>query len=138
MSKKGKEIFFKKEIISEILQEKKEEFETWIGFDLDNTLAKYEKKYMRQGKIGEPIKPMIEKLKQILEKGIKVKIFTARAHSPKNIPPIKKWLKDNHLPDLEVTNIKDPGMWVLFDDRVIQVEPGTGKIIGSDKMLEDI
>tara|TARA_Y100000310_G_C20691139_1_gene822291 strand:- start:3564 stop:3938 length:375 start_codon:yes stop_codon:yes gene_type:complete len=102
--------------------------EEWIGIDLDKTLAYYDE-WKGIEHIGKPIKPMVDILLDYINKGIKVKIFTARVHEPKSIPYIKKWLKDNNLPDLEITNVKDFSMKILYDDRCVQVEPNTGKLI---------
>ena len=42
---------------------------------------------------------------------------------------ITKWLKAQDLPPLEITNVKDYGMQTLYDDRAVQVERNTGRII---------
>lgn len=49
----------------------------WIGVDLDGTLAKYGERQWPDH-IGEPIAPMVERIKQWLKQGVEVKIFTAR------------------------------------------------------------
>ncbi len=82
----------------------------WIGVDLDGTLA-HDQGDKRDGKglgeIGSPIKPMLNRLKKWIAEGKTVKIFTARASSPRQVVLIKKWLTIHGLPDLEVTNVKD-------------------------------
>ena len=65
----------------------------------------------------------------MLADGVRVKIFTARASDPEQMPLIQNWLKANGLPPLEITNIKDYNMIRLYDDRSIQVEQNTGRII---------
>lgn len=100
----------------------------WIGVDLDGTLARYDG-WKGVDHIGEPIKPIMDLLIGYLKLGRKFKIFTARAGDPNSIPHIKKWLKDNGLPDLEVTNVKDFGMTELWDDRAKQVVPNEGIFI---------
>lgn len=96
---------------------------SWIGVDLDGTLAVY-----RGGNgIGEPIPLMMARVKTWIKNGFTVKIFTARASVPELILPIKVWLKENGLPDLEVTNCKDFGMIELWDDLARRVEYNTGK-----------
>ena len=49
----------------------------WYGFDLDGTLAKYDG-WKGIDHIGEPVKPMVELIKQMRDKGKVVKIMTAR------------------------------------------------------------
>ena len=99
----------------------------WIGVDLDGTLACYDT-WRGAEYIGEPIKPMIDRVKKWLSHGKTVKIFTARAAVAEQIPFVKKWLLQNDLPALEVTNVKDMWMVELWDDRCVQVEKNTGKI----------
>ena len=102
----------------------------WIGVDLDGTLA-HDLGTKREGKglgeIGSPIKPMVDRLKKWVAAGKTVKIFTARASSPKQVVMIKKWLVINGLPDLEVTNVKDLRMIELWDDRCVQVMTNSGE-----------
>lgn len=102
----------------------------WIGFDLDRTLA-----HREEGddllEIGEPVKRMVKILKAHLEDGDTCKIFTARAGSQSQKNLIKRWLARNGLPDLEVTNVKDPACICIYDDIARQVEPNTGKVVKS-------
>lgn len=100
----------------------------WIAVDLDGTLAR-DGAWQGIEHIGEPIPEMMKRVKDWLDSGITVKIFTARASQPETIPYIKEWLKKHGLPDLEVTNCKDMDMIELWDDRAIQVIPNTGKPI---------
>lgn len=103
----------------------------WTGVDLDGTLANYDR-MSSIDTIGEPIPVMLELVKKMINNGIRVKIFTARAQDPEQLPIIRKWLKDNDLPELEITNIKDYNMQRLYDDRCIQVERNTGRLIVED------
>lgn len=105
----------------------------WIGVDLDGTLAKYEK-WSGIDEIGEPVAEMMTRVKDWIARGKVVKIFTARAGVPEAIAPIKAWLKKQGLPDLEITNVKDFGMLELWDDRCVQVEPNTGKVVGESRL----
>jgi hypothetical protein len=107
-----------------------------IGVDLDGTLAEYNG-FKGLNIIGKPVKKMKDFVLDLIDSGEEVKIFTARAHDPKGIPPIKKWLKDNGFPDLEITNVKDPAMKRIYDDRAVQVLANTGILLGDpDKILE--
>jgi hypothetical protein len=99
----------------------------WIGVDLDGTLAYYDEKSDPRH-IGAPVKPMLDKVKKWIKKGITVKIFTARASVPDHIPFVREWLKRNGLPKLEITNQKDYGMIALYDDRCVQIITNTGEL----------
>lgn len=103
----------------------------WIGVDLDGTLAHQDlnARSFDPDEIGEPIAPMIKRVKQWLANGQTVKIFTARASVPKQIELVKTWLAKNDLPDLEVTNAKDFRMIELWDDRCVQVARNSGQPI---------
>jgi hypothetical protein len=102
----------------------------WIGVDLDGTLA-HDSGNNRGSKgldeIGSPIKPMLNRLRRWIAEGKTVKIFTARASSPKQVVMIKKWLASYGLPELEVTNVKDLRMVELWDDRCVQVMTNSGE-----------
>ncbi len=100
----------------------------WIGVDLDGTLAYYDDSASSE-KIGTPVPKMLALVKKMLNNGIRIKIFTARVTDPEQLPIIRKWLKTNNLPELEITNIKDYYMLRLYDDRCIQVEKNTGRLI---------
>lgn len=100
----------------------------WIGIDLDGTLAHYTG-WKGPDHIGEPIPLMMAKVKQWIAEGNKVKIFTARAATPSQIPPVKAWLVKHGLGDIEVTCVKDMGMTALYDDRCYRVETNTGRVL---------
>lgn len=99
----------------------------WIGVDLDGTLAKDGFDADNPDRIGEPVGPMMERLRQWLSEGKSVKIFTARASVPRQVALVKQWLKEQKLPDLEVTNAKDFKMVELWDDRAIRVDRNSGE-----------
>lgn len=100
----------------------------WIGVDLDGTLAR-DLGRAGENKIGSPIEPMLMRVKKWIAEGQTVKIFTARASSPRQVLMIKKWLASHQLPDLEVTNVKDLRMIELWDDRCVQVATNSGEPI---------
>jgi hypothetical protein len=104
---------------------------SWIGVDLDGTLAYYDR-LSTYDEVGEPVPVMMALVKKMLNNGVRVKIFTARVQDPDQLPIIRKWLKQNDLPELEITNIKDYNMLRLYDDRCIQVERNTGRLIVDD------
>jgi len=100
----------------------------WTGVDLDGTLAYYDRTSSYK-KVGQPVPAMVALVKKMINNGIRVKIFTARAQDPDQLPVIREWLKNNGLPELEITNVKDYNMQRLYDDRCIQVERNTGRLI---------
>ncbi len=101
----------------------------WIGVDLDGTLAR-DLGSARGDEIGSPIEPMLARVQKWIAEGRTVKIFTARASSPRQVAAIKEWLASCGLPDLEVTNVKDQRMIELWDDRCVQVTTNLGEPIG--------
>ncbi|OQS30401.1 hypothetical protein [Chromobacterium violaceum] len=101
----------------------------WIGVDLDGTLAQY---HGAMGEIiGEPIKPMLTRVREWLSVGREVRIFTARAGDPTQLPLITAWLLQHGLPPLEITNIKDFDMIALYDDKAFRVKRNVGYICGT-------
>ena len=56
----------------------------WYGFDLDGTLAKYDK-WEGIDHIGEPIEPMVNLIKKMHSEGRVVKILTARVAPRHNV-----------------------------------------------------
>ena len=102
-------------------------YEPWIGVDLDGTLA-VELHPFDAEKMGRPVPEMVAKVKTALEQGKKVKIFTARmAEDPEATAKlIGDWTEEHIGTRLEVTNIKDPGLIEIWDDRAKQVDRDTG------------
>jgi len=106
----------------------------WVGIDLDGTLAHYDG-WKGPDHIGEPIAPMLDFVKRLVADGKKVKIFTARAFIPSQVAPVEAWLARHGLEGLEVTNIKDFGMVVLYDDRCVQVRSNAGVRIDGSPLI---
>jgi len=119
---------------------------SWIGVDLDGTLARYNG-WQGVNHIGEPIPLMVDRVKLWLSQGKCVKIFTARMHGhgvpdldPNTetktvdaLTPIQNWCQKHIGQVLPVTNVKDFGMIELWDDRAVQVECNTGVMIGAEE-----
>lgn len=107
----------------------------WIGVDLDGTLAKYDG-WQGIEHIGEPIVPMVERVKRWLAQGHEVKVFTARVSLPPGeeltacVGAIQEWCERHVGRELPITCKKDFGMIELWDDRAVQVEMNTGKPYG--------
>lgn len=111
----------------------------WIGVDLDGTLAFYDK-WRGPDHIGEPIMPMVDRIKRWIAEGREVRIMTARAFVPEGDlkrasevkaakTAIQMWLRRIGLPALRITCVKDFEMIELWDDRAVQVIPNTGRTI---------
>lgn len=120
----------------------------WIGVDLDGTLAYYDH-WRGPLHIGEPILPMLERVKRWLVEGKDVRIFTARVQRGSIALPtgntgdvdrdatavetcIREWCQKHIGRTLPVTCCKDYGMIELWDDRCIQVIPNTGRTIADE------
>jgi hypothetical protein len=102
----------------------------WIGVDLDGTIAYYDG-WQGHAHIGAPIMPMVKRVREWLEHGREVRLFTARAGLPEQ--ELKEfriaWAEfcDAHIGQtIAVTNVKDFRMEVLYDDRAVTVEFNTG------------
>lgn len=108
-----------------------------VCVDLDGTLAKYDK-WRGVKHIGEPVLEMVERVKEWLDQGIEVRIFTARAsHSEEKleaIPIIQEWCKKHIGQVLEITCQKDYATIEIWDDRAIHVIPNTGKPLGKSRI----
>lgn len=125
----------------------------WIGVDLDGTLAEYTS-WVDASHIGKPVHAMLIRVKAWLSEGEEVRIFTARIY-PINtcvrpgqmllfqpvterdrdaiiaLRAIQQWCAAFVGAALPVTNVKDYGMKMLYDDRCTQVESNTGRLISS-------
>lgn len=100
----------------------------WIGVDLDGTLAEYDD-WKGETHIGEPILPMVTRVREWLRDGVEVKIFTARVCEPLRpgvLEAIQDWTEKYLGRRLPVTNVKDYDMIELWDDRAIQIIQNTG------------
>ena len=107
----------------------------WYGYDLDGTLAIYSV-WNGPEIIGRPIPLAIEHLKGLLAQGKNVKIFTARVCSlqtPEDIEiairTIEGWCLEHIGVVLPITAEKDYNLIEYYDDRAIQVEFNTGKLL---------
>lgn len=100
----------------------------WKGVDLDGTLAYYDG-WKGSGVIGEPIKPMVDRVKSWLAAGQEVKILTARVAGQDvsvERKAIEKWCVEHIGQVLDVVCCKDQRMSELWDDRAVQVCKNTG------------
>lgn len=113
----------------------------WIGVDLDGTLALYDG-WKGAKHIGEPVKPMLDRVEIWLQNGIEVRIFTARVSGEREGMSvaetrhhIEQWCLKHIGCILPVTCQKDFGMIELWDDRAVQVRMNTGEVIGPGTKL---
>lgn len=103
----------------------------WIGVDLDGTLAQYSG-WVNETTIGEPVPLMLDRVKAWLAQGKDVRIFTARVTNalPSGLDIVSLAISDwclKHIGQrLPITNVKDYGLYELWDDRAVQVIPNTG------------
>jgi hypothetical protein len=112
--------------------------EQWVGFDLDGTVAKYDR-WRGDDHIGKPIDLMVRRIQSYIARGYVCKIFTARVApmEGRDVDKIRRLIQDYceaHIGHrLAVTCIKDQGMIQHFDDRCVQVIKNTGKIVITKK-----
>ncbi|WP_326894358.1 hypothetical protein U8P73_36460 (plasmid) [Rhizobium beringeri] len=102
----------------------------WYGVDLDGTLFTFDH-WRGVDHVGEPIWPMINRVKQWLSEGKEVRIFTARCAGPEDCKPAIEAACLKYIGQvLPITNIKDFGLIELWDDRAVQVIYNTGERVG--------
>lgn len=123
---------------------------SWIGIDLDGTLAEDNGKFPE---IGAPVPAMVLLVKKLLAQGREVRIFTARAAitGRRDVGPevakywphgelvfvsqqrqaIEAWCEEHLGQALPVTAQKDFDMLHFYDDRAVQVETNTGMVYGT-------
>jgi hypothetical protein len=103
----------------------------WVGVDLDGTLSRTDNvgHFSPPYPLGDPIPDMIAMVKSLLQAGVTVKIFSARACEADSIPIVQAWTEKHGLGRLQVTNQKDFDLIRFYDDRAIQVLPNQGKAV---------
>jgi hypothetical protein len=69
---------------------------------------------------------MAQRVRDWIAAGEDVRIFTARASVPDQIPRVQAWCEKHFGVRLLVTNAKDFAMIELWDDRCVQVKMNTG------------
>jgi len=110
----------------------------WIGVDFDGTLVEYHS-YNGIGTIGKSIMPMVRRVKRWLDRGIEVRIVTARVnHIPsvvkREVAGIEKWCLETFGIILPITCSKDFEMIELWDDRAVPISTNTGRILSCDEL----
>lgn len=105
---------------------------TWVGFDLDGTLAHYDG-WRGVDHIGKPIEKTANLVREYIARGVEVRILTARVSrqfTDRKIAAehIQDWTENHFGVRLRVTCEKDFSMWLLYDDRAVAVEENTGSL----------
>ncbi len=109
----------------------------WWGFDIDKT-AFTDEGGTRGGVIGEPIMPIIRRIKHFLRTGRKVNIVTARVHPSEpdreeQVLTVSRALDAVLGPEMAskigIRSDKDRHMIALYDDRAEQVIPNKGILV---------
>ena len=102
-----------------------------IAVDLDSTLAHY-KTWVHHTDIGAPISSMVKKVRDWLEEGHNVVIFTARLSAddvsihPEILLAVEQWCTTHLGKVLPVTATKHLYFDEIHDDRAISIVPNTG------------
>lgn len=116
----------------------------WIGVDFDGTLATYGK-WQGHEHAGEPIAPMVERVKRWLKEGYEVRVMTARMSNedPEGSSLVALYIGDwteKHVGvRLKATCTKDYDMIELWDDRAVSVEMNTGRQLApSTRGLDEV
>lgn len=129
---------------------------SWIGVDLDGTLATHywhgpNGRAYDELLIGDPIPKMVERVKAWCAAGVEVRIFTARVGRIGSAPgcrddrqvdiafAISAWCIAHIGYNLAVTCEKDYFMVELWDDRAVRVGMDTGERCceGSPTFMEE-
>jgi hypothetical protein len=117
----------------------------WVGVDLDGTLAHYTE-WKGIDQIGPPIPRTLNLVRALLDKGIKVKIFTARVGPQRGgaqeavhaVQAIRAWCMRHLGQELAITNEKDLSMIWMIDDRCSQVVRNSGLILAPEHACPEI
>lgn len=101
---------------------------SWIGVDLDGSLAHY-KKWKGTNQIGKPIEIMVQRVKRWLREGKQVKIFTARIdqNDPEVRAAIEHWSARHIGRILPVTCRKDRNCVRIWDDKAVGIKKNHGR-----------
>lgn len=105
----------------------------WVAVDFDGTLASTRNvgHFEYPFPLGGPVEEIIGLVGEILESGIGVKVFTARANEMELYgEKIRCWCRENVGRELEITSIKDYGMVCMLDDRAVGVKANEGVLYG--------
>jgi hypothetical protein len=97
-----------------------------ILVDLDGTLAEYHG-WTSYTPVGNPVPKMVERVKEWIAQGKDVRIFTARACDPSEVPEVEDWCAKHLGVVLPVTNVKEWDAEEIWDDRAVGVRLNSGE-----------
>ena len=109
--------------------------QTWIACDLDGVLAShYWNDQVEQDdlKIGSPIWPMVERVREYLAEGWEVRIFTSRGAWATTLErlaihhAIDEWCMAVFGQTFKITASKDPAMHAMLDDLAVRIVRNKG------------
>src|SRR5258708_2659092 len=107
----------------------------YYAIDLDGTLAEYHHDF-KHDELGMPIHKTVSLIKEMLGQGYDVRILTARVgpqSDDTNVDDVRtmieNWCLEHIGTILIVQNHKCYEMIQLYDDRAIQVELNTGRLM---------
>lgn len=83
-----------------------------LAVDLDGTLAEKQHPF-NPYTVGEPVPPVMDRLKQELASGRRAVLFTARAssHDPGMVRAVREWLQKHGLEGMQITCVKSSLYW---------------------------
>ena len=101
-----------------------------IALDLDGTLAHYDG-WKGVDHIGDPVPAMMKKVRDWIDEGHNIEIFTARVSGSADDAALAahyicKWLREHDLPPFEIGCIKKKKFELFIDDRAIMVLKNRG------------
>lgn len=111
----------------------------WVGVDFDGTLSRHEG-WSGPAELGEPIPAMVQYTRELLDMGQDVRIFTARGSADAEeralaYPAMEAWCLKHLGKVLPITNVKNNHCRIIYDDRAVQVERNTGRILGNPALV---
>lgn len=98
---------------------------TWIGFDLDGTLAHDTPFRYDDTVIGTPIEAVASAARRLIAEGKDVRLFTARAYnaSPEVLRAMEGWCEKCLGKKIPIQAHKDNELLYFFDDRAQALGP---------------
>jgi hypothetical protein len=116
------------------MPEQRDKPRSWVGVDLDGTLATYDG-FKGDTAIGDPIMPMVTRVRCLLAAGVDVRLFTARASnaSEEALQAMRDWCREHLGREIPITCEKTQGMIMFFDDRARRVQRNTGLLLDREE-----
>jgi len=119
--------------------------ESWVGIDLDGTLAKIEEVNLKPPyPIGSPCEEVLAFVRFLYTNSVTCKLFTARVAKKESLTEqsekIKEWLASHKISKYfsDITATKDPHMVLCLDDRSLRVYKGEISLPGFTNLTYEI